>query len=225
MPGVAIARLQQLGRRCQLQRLQLFQQRPGRGACGPQPERFADGLPPEALGAADEVGGEEDARRHLVALQQRVGHLGVVAPAVIEGQGQARPVTAGVLQQVIERHTVEMPPQPAQQVLELALADAQWRPVRPAGGLLVGQHPVQHQHHPGFAEAGAADAVQVDAAQQALEVEFEVHVSGSVVGSTGHSAARGEIARGPCSCRPLSPVRNRPGETPWAGARGGPAGP
>ena len=58
------------------------------------PQGFADAFPPEALAAANEIGGEKDARRHLVFLQQRERVHRVVAPAVVEGQRHSRPLGA-----------------------------------------------------------------------------------------------------------------------------------
>ena len=76
------------------------------------PQGFAQALPPEALAAADVVGGQEDAGRYLVLLQQRERIERVVAPAVVEGQGNLGAAVAPgllmVLEQVHQVHAIEV---------------------------------------------------------------------------------------------------------------------
>ena len=115
------------------------------------PERFAKAFPPEPLAAADEIAGEKNTRRHLMLEQYREGMQGVVAPAVVERQAHSWPLrrALGGLQDVHQRHAVEVPAQPAQKVVERLGSDAQFVAMGEVGGVVIGQHPMQHQDHPG----------------------------------------------------------------------------
>ncbi|MNR04577.1 hypothetical protein D3C85_1205520 [compost metagenome] len=114
--------------------LQVFEQTRARLFAVTAPQGFAKAFPPEALATADKVGGQENARRYLVLLQQGKCVDGVVTPTVVEGQGDLGPRTAMAqavaLEQVHQGHAIEVLLEPAQQLLEGLGTNAQFVTVR-----------------------------------------------------------------------------------------------
>ncbi|MCY1188456.1 hypothetical protein D9M73_295680 [compost metagenome] len=67
------------------------------------------------------------------------------------------------MQDLHQRHAIEVFFQPGQQVLESLWSDAQFIAVGQVGGVVAGQHPVQHQNH--------ASAMQLLAPHRGIEVK------------------------------------------------------